>query len=99
MAKNLYYNTIHADDADPSELQEQDLLNLLEYGSLSDWRPLLQILRTSPRGSVAEKLEAILDLVESPGIAEFFQIKLDRYRGLPLHHVVTVPRPDRFWGL
>lgn len=99
MTTNLYYNTIHDDDADPRVLQEQDLLNLLEYGNLDDWRTLLRVLRAEPDGSVAVKLEAILDLVESPGIAEFFQIKLDIYRGKPLDHVVTVPRPERFWGI
>ena len=99
MTENLYYNTIHSDNADPRDLREQDLLNLLEYGNLRDWRPLLHVLRTSPDGPVAERLTAILDLVESPGIAEFFQIKLDRYRGQPLDHVVTVARPDRFWGI
>ncbi|TQC45039.1 hypothetical protein EEB14_33920 [Rhodococcus sp. WS4] len=99
MSKNLYYNTIHDDDADPHVLQEQDLLNLLEYGNLTDWRPLLRVLRAEPDGPVAVKVETILDLVESPGIAEFFQIKLDRYRGKPLNQVVTVRRPDRFWGI
>ncbi|MDN5758472.1 MAG: hypothetical protein L0H59_08055 [Tomitella sp.] len=99
MASNLYYNTIHPDDAAPDVLQEQDLLNLLEHGNLSDWRPLLQTLRSAPNGSVAHRLERILDLIESPGIAEFFRIKLDRYRGIPLDRVVTVPRPHRFWGI
>ncbi|MBO0853411.1 MAG: hypothetical protein J2P18_06545 [Nocardia sp.] len=99
MTKNLYYNTIHCDDADPDDLQEQDLLNLLEYGSLGDWRALLRALRSDPHGPVARKLERILDLIESAGVAEFFQIKLDRYRGAPLDRVVTVPRPDRFWGI
>jgi hypothetical protein len=37
--------------------------------------------------------------VESPGIAEFFAIKLNAYRGRPLDHVITVPRPERFWGI
>lgn len=99
MSKNLYYNTIHDDDADPQVLQEQDLLNLLEYGNLDDWRPLLRVLRAEPHGSVAVKLESILDLVESPGIAEFFAIKLNTYRHGPLDHVVTVQRPDRYWGI
>lgn len=99
MSKNLYYNTVHDDDADPHVLQEQDLLNLLEYGDLDDWRPLLRVLRVEPNGAVAVKLEAILDLVESPGIAEFFKIKLNTYRGEPPDHIVTVPRPDRFWGI
>lgn len=99
MPKNLYYNSTLPDDADPRVLHEQDLLNLLEYGSLPDWRPLLRILREEPRGPVADKLEAVLDLVESPGVAEFFQIKLNRYRGIPHDHVVTVPRPERFWGI
>lgn len=99
MSKNLYYNTIHSDDADPRVLQEQDLLNLLEYGGLTDWRPLLHALRSEPRGPVAKKLETILDLVESPGIAEFFKIKLNKYRGNPLDHVITVDRPERFWGI
>lgn len=99
MGKNLYYNTIHADDADPQDLQEQDLLNLLEYGDLSDWRPLLRELRAKPRGAVARKVEAVLDLVESHGVAEFFQLKLNRYRGLPLDRVLTICRPERFWGI
>ncbi len=99
MSKNLYYNTIHADDADPRILQEQDLLNLLEYGSLDDWRPLLQVLREQPDGPIAAKLEAVLDLVESHGVAEFFAIKLRRYRGLPLDSFVSVVRPQRFWGI
>lgn len=99
MSKNLYYNTIHDDDADPHVLQEQDLLNLLEYGSLADWRPLLHALRSDPTGPVAKKLETILGLVESPGIAEFFNIKLNMYRGNPLDQVMTVHRPERFWGI
>lgn len=56
MAKLLYYNTIHSGDADPRDLQEQDLLNLLEYGGLPEWRPLLAALREEPTGSVAQKL-------------------------------------------
>lgn len=99
MTTNLYYNTTRADDADPRELREQDLLNLLEYGGLRDWRPLLRLLQAEPLGDVARRLEVVLDLVESPGIAEFFRIKLNRYRGLPLDRVVTVPRPERFWGI
>ena len=66
MSKNLYYNTIHDDDADPHVLQEQDLLNLLEYGSLADWRPLLHALRSDPTGPVAKKLETILGLSKPP---------------------------------
>ncbi|MQY24858.1 hypothetical protein [Nocardia aurantia] len=99
MTSNIYYNTIHRDDADPRILQEQDLLNLVEYGGLGDWRPLLQALREAPYGLVATKLEKILDLVESVGAAEFFQIKLNHYRGIPLDHVVTVDKPERFWGI
>jgi hypothetical protein len=99
MAKNLYYNTIHTDDADPQVLQEQDLLNLLEFGGFDDWRPLLRVLRDAPHGVVAKKLETILDLVESPGVVEFFQIKLNRYRGIPLDRVVVVDKPERFWGI
>jgi len=99
VAKRLYYNTIHADDADPRDLQEQDLLNLLEYGSLADWRPLLRELRSEPHGAVARKVAAILDLVESHGVAEYFQIKLNQYRGIPLDRVVVVERPTRFWGV
>ncbi|HEY5856491.1 MAG TPA: hypothetical protein VIW24_21265 [Aldersonia sp.] len=99
MSKNLYYNTIHEDGDDPRSLQEQDLLNLLEYGDLTDWRPLLHVLRSDPDGPVAMKLETILDLVESPGIAEFFAIKLNAYRGQPLDRVIAVHRPERFWGI
>lgn len=99
MGERLYHNTVHPDDADPRVLREQDLLNLLEHGGLGDWRPLLAVLRADPAGPVAARLEAVLDLVESPGVAEFFQIKLNRYRGLPHDRVVTVPRPDRFWGI
>lgn len=99
MAKNLYYNTIQPDDADPRDLLEQDLLNLIEYGDMTDWRRLLRVLREEPRGPVSTRVEAILDLVESPGAAEFFRIKIDRYRGLPLDRVVVVERPTRFWGI
>ncbi|MCX4094777.1 hypothetical protein [Nocardia sp. alder85J] len=48
---------------------------------------------------MAAKLENVLDLVEAHGVAEFFQIKLNRYRGIPLDRVATVARPVRYWGI
>lgn len=97
MSKNLHHNGTQPGHADPHDLTEPDILDLLTHGEFADWRPLLTALDQEPHGPVATKLEHILARVDAPGVAEFFQIKLNKSRGAPLDNIVAVPWTAEFW--
>ena len=58
------------------------LEEILDRGSLEDWRPVLEEIRKSPDGEVARRVEDICRMAPMYGTSPFFLTWIERSRSL-----------------
>jgi DNA-binding transcriptional regulator YiaG len=74
--RNVYGSTSDPVDTWPYE----GLVEVIEYGNIGDWWPILEHLNTDPWGKVARNIAHYLDYCDEKDVVAFFRLMIRKSR-------------------